>query len=81
MKASNEKSIRCIGTYFLVLGFICALLAPMFYSKKKIGTVLLMYNGLITNSNHCYEKKNNYYRDIVLSINDDSHYSRFDTPI
>lgn len=40
-----------------------------------------MYNGLTTNSDHCYEKKTNYYRDIVLSINDDSHYSRFGTPI
>ena len=28
----TEKNILRIGTYFLVLGFICALLAPMFYS-------------------------------------------------
>lgn len=28
----KEKSIRRIGTYFLVLGFICAFLAPMYFS-------------------------------------------------
>ena len=27
----NEIIIRCIGTYFLVLGFICALQIPMFF--------------------------------------------------
>ena len=27
----NEKIIRCIGIYFLVLGFICAMNVPMFF--------------------------------------------------
>ena len=28
----HEKSIRYIGTYFLVLGFICSFLAPLYFS-------------------------------------------------
>ena len=32
----TEKSIRSIGTYFLVLGFICACLAPMYFSGLGI---------------------------------------------
>ena len=31
MMEKNEKIIRRIGTYFLVLGFICALQVPMFF--------------------------------------------------
>jgi len=40
MKASNEKSILCNGTYFLVLGFICTLLAPMFYSTTYNSSIV-----------------------------------------
>ncbi len=40
MKASNEKSILRIGIYFLVLGFICALLAPMFYSTTYNSSIV-----------------------------------------
>ena len=40
MKASNEIIIRCIGIYFLVLGFICALLAPMFYSTTYNSSIV-----------------------------------------
>ena len=36
MNASKEKSIRNIGTYFLVLGFICAGLVPMYFSGFRI---------------------------------------------
>lgn len=36
MTESKEKSIRNIGTYFLVLGFICACLAPMYFSGLGI---------------------------------------------
>ena len=32
MNASKEKNTRRIGTYFLVLGLICACLAPMYFS-------------------------------------------------
>ena len=39
MKASNEKIIRCIGTYFLVLGFICALQIPMFFEISDKGSI------------------------------------------
>lgn len=34
----KEIIIRCIETYFLVLGFICALLAPMFIQQHIINT-------------------------------------------
>ena len=54
MNASKEKSIRNLGTYFLVLGFICAcLVAPMNFSGFRIVVPLcvilmcaprLMYN-------------------------------------
>ena len=40
MKASKEKSIRCIGTYFLVLGFICALQIPMFFEISDKGSIV-----------------------------------------
>ena len=30
----KEKSIRNIGIYFLVLGFICAFLAPVYFSSS-----------------------------------------------
>ena len=37
MNASKEKSIRNLGTYFLVLGFICAcLVAPTNFSGFRI---------------------------------------------
>ena len=36
MNASKEKSIRNIGTFFLVLGFICAGLVPMNFSGFRI---------------------------------------------
>lgn len=39
MKASNEKSILRIGTYFLVLGFICALQIPMFFEISDKGSI------------------------------------------
>lgn len=39
MKASNEKSILRIGTYFLVLGFICALQIPMFFELSDKGSI------------------------------------------
>ena len=34
MMEKTEKSIRNIGIYFLVLGFICAFLAPIFFSTS-----------------------------------------------
>ena len=36
----NEKIIRCIGTYFLVLGFICALQIPMFFDISDKGSIV-----------------------------------------
>ena len=36
----NEQSILRIGTYFLVLGFICAFLAPMFYSVSYNSSIV-----------------------------------------
>lgn len=37
MNASKEKSIRNLGTYFLVLGFICAcLVAPTYTGLRKV---------------------------------------------
>ena len=36
----TEKNILRIGTYFLVLGFICALLAPMFYSTTYNSSIV-----------------------------------------
>lgn len=39
MKASNEIIIRCIGIYFLVLGFICALQIPMFFEISDKGSI------------------------------------------
>ena len=39
MMDKNEKSIRCIGTYFLVLGFICALQIPMFFEISDKGSI------------------------------------------
>ena len=36
----NEIIIRCIGIYFLVLGFICVLLAPMFYSTTYNSSIV-----------------------------------------
>ena len=36
MNASKEKSIRNLGTYFLVLGFTCACLVPTYYSGFRI---------------------------------------------
>ena len=53
MNASKEKSIRNIGTYFLVLGFICACLVASSYTGLRIVVPLcvilmcaprLMYN-------------------------------------
>lgn len=35
----NEIIIRCIGTYFLVLGFICALQIPMFFEISDKGSI------------------------------------------
>ena len=34
MMEKTEKSIRRIGTYFLVLGFICAFLTPVYFSSS-----------------------------------------------
>lgn len=39
MKASKEIIIRCIGIYFLVLGFICALQIPMFFEISDKGSI------------------------------------------
>ena len=37
MMDKNEKSIRCIGIYFLVLGFICSCMAQLnFFSYSRI---------------------------------------------
>ena len=53
MNASKEKSIRNLGTYFLVLGFICACLVAPTYTGLRIVVPLcvilmcaprLMYN-------------------------------------
>ena len=39
MKASKEINILRIGTYFLVLGFICALQIPMFFEISDKGSI------------------------------------------
>ena len=36
MNACREKRIRSIGTYFLVMGFICACLVPMYFSVFRL---------------------------------------------
>lgn len=36
----NEIIIRCIGIYFLVLGFICALQIPMFFDISDKGSIV-----------------------------------------
>lgn len=54
MNASKEKSIRNIGIYFLVLGIICACLAPMYISDYgmvvPICVILMSVPRLIYNN-------------------------------
>ena len=39
MMDKNEIIIRCIGIYFLALGFICALQIPMFFEISDKGSI------------------------------------------
>ena len=63
MMDKNEIIIRCIGTYFLVLGFICACLPPMYFSIRIVGFICVV---LMCSPRLIYPKKK--WSSVLLMI-------------
>ena len=66
MKASKEKSIRCIGTYFLVLGFICSFLVQKNFSPLYGNIVCSICVVLMCSPRLIYQNKK--WASVLLMI-------------
>ena len=66
MKASKEKSIRRIGTYFLVLGFICSFLVQKNFSPLYGNIVCSICVVLMCSPRLIYQNKK--WASVLLMI-------------
>ena len=66
MMEKTEKSIRCIGTYFLVLGFICAFLVQKNFSPPYGNIVCSICVVLMCSPRLIYQNKK--WASVLLMI-------------
>lgn len=63
----NEIIIRCIGTYFLVLGFFCALQVPMFFEISDKGSIIYAICVILMCAPRLFDK-NKKWASVLLMI-------------